>query len=44
LAETWTREAIALGFVADVGDLVKLVMARIFVETMDQLGKYLPGG
>src|SRR5215813_11183712 len=24
---TWTREEIALGFVGDVGDLVKLIMA-----------------
>ncbi len=26
--ETWTREEIALGFVGDVGDLVKLIMAE----------------
>ena len=26
-SRTWTREEIALGFVGDVGDLVKLIMA-----------------
>jgi NTP pyrophosphatase (non-canonical NTP hydrolase) len=31
---SWTREEIALGFVGDVGDLAKLVLAREGVRTI----------
>ena len=31
---TWTSEEIALGFVGDVGDLAKLVMARGGIRTI----------
>jgi NTP pyrophosphatase (non-canonical NTP hydrolase) len=32
----WTNEEIALGFVGDVGDLVKLVMAQEGIRTMPE--------
>jgi len=38
----WTNEEIALGFVGDVGDLVKLVMAREGMRSIPQVERKLP--
>ena len=38
----WTREEIMQGFVGDVGDLMKLVMARAGRRQIDDLERKLP--
>jgi NTP pyrophosphatase (non-canonical NTP hydrolase) len=37
----WTREEVALGFVGDVGDLIKLVMAHTGVRAIPDAGPKL---
>jgi len=38
---TWTREEIMQGFVVDVGDLMKLVMAKAGARLVDDVDKKL---